>query len=220
MKKHFTLLMFLLAMTTSVFAFKKTVLVSCSEPDAKIYQDGKYIGTGQVEIVIVSKSTAMVEARKVGFLTEKIKFANNRYSAKPPKTYYIEMRRDDSYDASIQTDIANTDIELKTSKEETAAWKLISQIVTSNFDVIEITDKETGYLRTAWVAQSFSAKTIRTRFIVKQASADPLVYKIKLISEHSDFKGTSIKKDEDFREWDRVLRKYENLISELTSRLK
>ncbi|RUT73147.1 hypothetical protein [Ancylomarina longa] len=220
MKKYFTLLLFLLIVTSSAFALKKSVLVSCSEPDAKIYQDGKYIGTGQVEIVIVSKSCANIESRKIGYLTEKVKFCNNRYSARPPKTYYIEMRRDDSYDASIQTDIANSDIELKTSKAETDAWKLISQIVTSSFDVIEITDKETGYLRTAWVAQSFDAKTIRTRFIVKQASVEPLVYKIKLVSEHSDFKGTSIKKDEDFREWDRVLRKYENLISELTSRLK
>jgi hypothetical protein len=220
MKKHFTLLIFLLVVTTSLFAFKKTVLVSCSESDAKIFQDGKYIGTGQVQIVIVSKSSANIEARKVGYLTEKVKFFNNRYSAKPPKTYYIEMRRDDSYDASTQTDISNTDIELKTSKEESAAWKLISQIVTSNFDIIEITDRETGYLRTAWVAQSFDQKTVRSRFIVKQSSYEPLVYKIKLISEHSEFKGTSIKKDEDFREWDRVLRKYENLITELTSRLK
>tara|TARA_R110000787_G_scaffold81036_2_gene175884 strand:- start:42702 stop:42863 length:162 start_codon:yes stop_codon:yes gene_type:complete len=48
----------------------------------------------------------------------------------PPKTYYVEMQRDDSYDASIQTDIANIDIELKcNTMDKNKAWKLIKQIV-------------------------------------------------------------------------------------------
>ena len=217
--KSFPVLL-MLVLSLSSFAMKKTIVVSASEEDAKIYKNGKYIGSGQVEIVIVSNSCATVEARKVGFLTQKVKFCNNKYSAKPPKTFFFEMKRDDSYDASIRSDIANLDIELKSSKDEKEAWKLISQIVTSYFDVIEITDRETGYLRTAWVAQGFKQNTIRTRLIIKQASSSPLVYKMKLVSEYSGAAGTSIKRDEQYREWDRVLRKYSNIISELTTRLK
>ncbi|NPA37158.1 MAG: hypothetical protein GXO47_09960 [Chlorobi bacterium] len=222
MKKFFKSfpLVLMLLLSVSSFAMKKTIVVSASEPDAKIYKNGKFIGTGQVEIVIVSNSCATIEVRKIGYLTQKVKFCNNKYSAKPPKAYFFEMIRDDSYDASIRSDIANNDIELKTSKSEDEAWKLINQIVTSYFDVIEITDKETGYLRTAWVAQSFKQNTIRTRFIVKEASTNPLTYKMKLVSEYSGAPGTSIKRDEQYREWDRVLRKYANIISELTTRLK
>jgi hypothetical protein len=130
------------------------------------------------------------------------------------------MKRDDAYDASIQTDIANIDIELKTTMSEEDAWKLISMIITSYFDVIEVTDRETGYLRTSWVVQSFQQNTIRTRMIVKLGNTDPLTYKIKLVSEESRNPGTSVKSDELYREWDRVLRKYSNVIDELTSRLK
>ncbi len=129
------------------------------------------------------------------------------------------MQPDDAYDASVQTDIANIDIEIKTSLEEIQAWKLLSQIITTHFDVIEITDRETGYLRTSWVVQSFMQNTIRTRIIVKLGNSNPLAYKVKLVSEESRVPGTSVKSDELYREWDRVLRKYENIIGEMRARL-
>ena len=139
----------------------------------------------------------------------------------PPKTYYIEMKRDDAYDASIQTDIANVDIELKSNAmDKDKAWKLINQIVLSYIDVIEMTDKETGYLRTAWSLKTFKQNTVRTRIIVKESSADPLTFKVKLVSEASGIPMTSVKSDELYKEWDRVLRSYSNVISEFQARIK
>lgn len=221
---RFTFLMsllglFLLSFTNTAFAGKKTIQLSTSEPDAKIYIDGKLMGNGQAEVVVLSNSCVTVRAEKIGFLTETITFCNKKEAAKPPKSYYIEMHRDDAYDASVQTDIANIDIELKTSLDEIDAWKLMSQIITSYFDVIEVTDRETGYLRTSWVVQSFQQNTIRSRVIVKLGNSDPLVYKVKLVSEESRHAGTSVKSDELYREWDRVLRKFENIIEELRTRL-
>ena len=140
---------------------------------------------------------------------------------KPPRTHYIEMKRDDAYDASIQTDIANIDIELKVENmDKDQAWKLINQIVLSYIDVIEMTDKETGYLRTSWSLKTFKQNTVRTRIIVKEASTDPLVFKVKLVSESSGLPMVSVKSDELFKEWDRVLRSYSNLISEFQARVK
>lgn len=192
---------------------------SVSETDAEIFIDGKLMGKGNTEVLILSNSCVTVRVEKVGFLDEEITFCNKKNSAPPPKTYYLEMIRDDAFDASIQTDIANIDIELRTTENEKDAWKLISMIVTSYFDVIEVTDRETGYLRTSWVVQTFKQNTIRTRLIVKLGDTDPLTYKIKLVSEESRRPGTSIKSDELYREWDRVLRKYETVIDELQSRL-
>ncbi len=215
-----TVTLFLFLITSfSAMAGKEKVQLSTSETDAEIYIDGKLMGKGNAEVVILSNSCVTVHIEKIGYLRETISFCNKKHSAKPPKTYYVEMSRDDAYDASVQTDIANIDIELKTSIPEEDAWKLISMIITSYFDVIEVTDRETGYLRTSWVVQSFQQNTIRTRMLVKLGDTDPLTYKIKLVSEESKHPGTSVKSDELYREWDRVLRKYSGVIDELQSRV-
>ena len=82
-------ILFLLLLSMSSFAMKKTIVISASEDDAKIYKNGKYIGEGQANIVVVSNSCATIEVRKVGYLTQKVKFCNNKYSAKPPKTFFF-----------------------------------------------------------------------------------------------------------------------------------
>jgi hypothetical protein len=55
--------------------------------------------------------------------------------------------------------------------------------------------------------------------IVKLGDTDPLTYKVKLVSEESQKPGTSVKSDELYREWDRVLRKYGSVFDELQSRV-
>jgi hypothetical protein len=203
----------------SVMAGKKEVKFSVSEPDAKIFVDGKQMGTGQVQLIIPAYACVTVKVEKTAFLTGIIEFCNKPDFTPPPKTYYMQLEKDDSYDATEATDIANIDIEIKTKKTEVEAWRLLSQIITSYFDVIEVTDRETGYLRTSWVAQTFKQRTIRTRMIVKLGSSDPLTYKIKLVSEQAGAAQTSVKSDELFKEWDRVLRKYKEVIHEIQTRL-
>ncbi len=216
----FGVLFFVLLFTTEVIAQrKKTVLVNASQNDANLFVDGKPAGSGQTSVLVLGNSCVTVRTERAGYLDEVVTFCNRKDAAKLPKSYYIEMRRDESYDASVQTDIANVDVEIRTKRKMDEAWRILNQIVTSYIDVIEITDKETGYLRTAWELQSFSGNTIRTRIIVRLGSDDPLAFRIKLVSEQSRAPGTSVKSDELYREWDRVLRKYANLISEAQSRL-
>lgn len=200
---------------------KKKIEVGTSENDAEIYVNGKQIGKGSTVVTVPKDDCVTVIAKKIGFLTEQIEFCNKKDMTKPPKTYYIEMKRDDAYDASIQTDIANVDIEMVcNTMEKDQAWKLINQIVLSYIDVIEMTDKETGYLRTAWSLKTFKQNTIRTRIIIKESSTDPLVFKAKLVSEASGRPTTSVKSDELYKEWDRVLRSYSDVIGEFQARLK
>jgi hypothetical protein len=54
---------------------------------------------------------------------------------------------------------------------------MISHLVTSGFDVIDVTDKTSGYMRTGWVVKNFNSSVIRTRMIIKECSSSPLVYK-------------------------------------------
>ncbi len=217
--KNSIILVAILALSFNATAGKKVVRFSCSEPDAKIFVDGKLMGTGQLEIVIPAYACVTVKVQKTAFLNGIIEFCNKPNFTPPPKTYYMQLERDDAYDASEATDIANLDIEIKTTKNEVEAWKLLSQIITTYFDVIEVTDRETGYLRTAWTAQTFKQRTIRTRMIVKLGSTEPLTYKIKLVSEYANGPQTSVKSDELFKDWDRVLRKYKEVIHEVQTRL-
>ncbi|WP_299222881.1 hypothetical protein [uncultured Psychroserpens sp.] len=234
MTKRFLLFIFCLSIGTftsysksnldfnnSVFFGKKKIDFGCSETDAEIYVNGKLLGKGSMELVVPTKDCITIIVQKIGFLTEKIEFCNRKNMPKPPKSYYLELKPDDAYNASIQTDIANVDIEFtcnSTTKDK--AWRLINQIILSHFDVLEMTDKETGYLRTAWSLQTFRQNSIRTRVIVKQANDSPVVFKVKLISEQSGLPQTSVKSDQLFKEWDRVLRTYANIISELQARIK
>jgi hypothetical protein len=217
--KLFVILLVFLAIATTATAGKKQVKFSTSEPDAKVYVDGKLMGSGQVTFNIEAYTCAVVKVEKLGFLTGTIEFCNKPKMTPPPKTYYYAMERDDAYDATEATDVANVDIEIKTTKSEIEAWKLLSQIITSYFDVVEVTDRETGYLRTSWVIQSFKQQTVRTRIIVKLGQTDPLSYKIKLVSEVANGPTVSVKSDELYKEWDRILRKYREVIREVQTRL-
>jgi hypothetical protein len=139
----------------------------------------------------------------------------------PPNKQFFEMKKDDAEEASIKTDQANIDFSVEVNKKLSVveAWKLTNQIVTDYFDAIEVADKETSYLRTAWSIQSFLQNTIRTRLIIKLSKSEPLTFKVKLVSEYSGISGTSVKADEQFHDWDRILRKYQNVISDFSNRL-
>ncbi|HNW76068.1 MAG TPA: hypothetical protein PKJ28_04210 [Bacteroidales bacterium] len=215
----FLVLLIILTTGFSASAGKKEIRFSTSEPDAKIYVDGKLMGAGQLIITAPAYSCIVVKVEKLGYLTGNIEFCNKPDYTPPPKSFYYQMEKDDAYDASEATDIANVDIEIKTHKSELDAWKLLSQIITSYFDVIEVTDRETGYMRTSWVVQSFKQTTVRTRIIVKLGESDPLTYKIKLVSEVANGGQVSVKSDELFKEWDRILRKYREVIHEVQTRV-
>lgn len=214
-------IIFVIGVSFNSIAGKKTVLVSCSEPDAAIFANGIKVGTGQAEVVVLSKSCVTINIEKVGFLDVEETICYKKGFPKPPKTKYFEMLTDPAYDASVQTDMANTDIEvqLNTDRTEVESWKILNQVVTNYFDVIEISDRETGYIRTAWSLHTFPNAAIRTRLIIKLGTLDPLSYKVKLVSEIAG-PGTSVKSDHKFSEWDRVLRTYETIIDQVTSRLR
>jgi hypothetical protein len=196
-------------------------VVSASERDAQIIVDGQNLGTGMLEIKIPKGECVNVKVQKVGYLKYEQTYCNKKGSTPAPKKQYFEMKKDDALEASFKTDQANVDFEILVNNKLTVgdAWKLTTQIVTDYFDAIEVSDKETSYLRTAWSVQAFQQNTIRTRFIIKLAKSEPLTFKIKLVSEASGMSGTSVKGDEQFREWDRVLRKYQNIITDFSSRL-
>ncbi len=221
MKK--SILLFPVVVLVLFSSCRTAVVFSASEQDAEVFVNGRKLGSGQTPVVNVKKDECVsVKMQKTGFLTESFLYCYNGTNLfGEPKTKYVKLNDDDAYTASIVTDYANKDFEVVVSKNftEAEAWKIVSQIVTGYFDNLEMADKATGYMKTSWQSKSFTKKAIRTRIIVKQSSSMPLKYKIKIISEYSDDPNQSVKDDDKYKKWDRVLRAYEDLITEFQTRL-
>jgi hypothetical protein len=213
-------LLFALALSVTLVAAggDKKTKITTNPQDAEIWVNGKKIAAGTTTISIPDNGTVDVAVKKFGFVSQDRSYTNNKVTP-PPKLDHFSLVKDPSIDSSTSTDIANKDIDIKTDKSEDDAWRLISQIVTSSFDVIEVTDRNTGYLRTAWTVKRFDpGSSVRTRLIIKMGNASPLVYKVKIVSEVA-IAGSSPKDDEKWSEWDRLLRTFIDIVPEIQSRL-
>ncbi|MCF6222977.1 MAG: hypothetical protein L3J34_04535 [Flavobacteriaceae bacterium] len=199
---------------------KKKIKLTCSQSDAEIYVNDKLMGKGSFEIKVPDEGCTTVEVIKEGYITAKEEFCNKKGLSKLPSKYHFSLKKDDAFDATVHSDIVNVDFKITALKGKDESWKKINQIILNQFDAIEIADKETGYLRTSWVVKRFKYSAVRTRFIVKEFSSNPLVYKVKLASEHSQNAMAGANQGEHFKEWGRVLRKYSNIESEIQARVK
>jgi hypothetical protein len=198
------------------------VTVTTTPQTARIYVDGVQMGTGKVVVKIAKGACVTVEVKMEGFIPETRTYCDRKGITEPPSSDYIQLQEDESYTSSIESDIANTEIQINVnpakSKEE--AWKEIVSVVLEKFDVLENSDEKAGYLRTSWVGMSFKSNTVRIRFIVKQSSDTPLVYRVKFVSEASGKSSTPYNADEQYRPFNRILKKYDGFLDELTTKLK
>jgi hypothetical protein len=193
-------------------------------PGARIFVNQKQAGTGSFAVQVPEGACTKVRVEQIGFLTYDREYCAMANAPAPPLEDNVTLRQDDSYAASVASDQANVNVTLEVGKySEEQAWKLISSIVLSSFDVLENSDSQTGYLRTAWQLKTYGENNdvvIRTRVILKRSNDSPLRYQIKIVSERNKFAGVSVKDDENFIPWDRILNTYKDLISEAQSRLK
>lgn len=221
MKLNFTKVLPACMLFSATAIFAQKVNISASESDAQLFVNGQPVSTGSYILKIEKDQCYNVKAVKPSFLRYDATVCGKKAGPEAPKNLFFDMKKDDSEEASVKADQANIDFEIEVNKDlnQTDAWKLVTQIVTDYFDAIEVSDKETSYLRTSWNIQSFAQNTVRTRLIIKLSKSNPLTYKVKLNSEYSGNSGTSVKADEQFKEWDRILRKYRNVIGDFSTRL-
>ncbi|MHB1310794.1 MAG: hypothetical protein ACYC3L_02165 [Gemmatimonadaceae bacterium] len=194
-------------------------------PAARIVINNTPVGVGSFQVQVKDGSCVDVDIAQPGFLTEHRKWcaAVPNWTQDPPRDENVTLAPDDSYAASMASDQANVNVTLEVGKSftEEAAWRLLASIVLNHFDVLENSDAQTGYLRTAWQVKSYGDNRVlvRTRVIVKRSNDQPLRYTIKIVSERNDSIDPKVKDDEKFTSWDRVLNVYKDVISEAQSRL-
>jgi hypothetical protein len=199
----------------------RLVQVTTSPQDAEIVVDNKVVGTGNFALIVRDRACVKVLVRLVSYANQRREYCNTD-NMNLEATARVELGVDESYSSSVQTDQANVNFTIEVGADRTPeqAWQTISQVVLGAFDVLEITDKDTGYLRTSWEVSKFSNAVIRTRVIVKLGSSSPLKYVVKIASERADDPNASVKDDELFSEWTRVLKTYKDIINEMQARLR
>ncbi len=198
------------------------VVITSSPQTARIYVNGVQMGTGKVELKLSKNDCITVEVKQEGYIGETRTYCNKKGVADPPSKDYIQLQEDESFTSSIESNIANTEIQVNVNARKTKeeAWKQVMNTVLDKFDVLENSDEKAGYLRTSWVGMPFKANTIRIRLIVKQSSEKPLTYKLKFVSESSGKAATPFNADEQFKSYNRILKKYDGFLDELITRLK
>ncbi|OFY39431.1 MAG: hypothetical protein A2X18_04875 [Bacteroidetes bacterium GWF2_40_14] len=200
----------------------RIVLLRTSPEGVSIKINGRFVANGEFNVKVAKGETVEVLLEKEGFIAVRTKYINQDNAPVIPIMDQIELFADESFAASEPADFVNTNniIEINANIKEDEAWKIMSQIVMTYFDVLEITDKTTGYLRTAWAVKVFPNNTIRTRLIVKVADSSTLKYVVKLCSESSGRSGSNSNDDSLYTEWQRVLETYKSVVGDMRTRLK
>jgi len=199
----------------------RAVVVKIIPNDADIKVNGKLTGKGEINLKVAKGECVELIAEKVGFSSVQKNYCNQDNSPEMSASDSIKLIPDETITLSCEANFVNINniIDIKSNKNETDAWKSMSKVVMNYFDILEISDIGTGYLRTGWVSVSLPGNTIRTRLIVKAADSNTPKYVVKLISEASGKSGSNINDDKSFSEWNRVLLKYKDIISDIQSRL-
>ncbi len=203
--------------------------------DAVIYVDGKEVGKGSYTAKVPEGNTTEILIKRISYVTEKYDLYNKPDMQAPEPVYSVQMKADEAYQQSEESNIANQNfaIEVSPALSENAAWKLITSIIQSKFDEIQTIDAATSYLITNWVGTPFNLKssfptTVRTRVVITNASRTPLKYNVKIQSEITKTSelisamsciGATVNMDQCFEPFPRILRKYNDLISEIQRRM-
>ncbi len=210
---------FILLSSQAAFAQKKTIHVT--PETAKIYINGSEVGTGSYTYKFGRNDDfIMLKFEAPGYLSRTVRLLKNN----PNKTVAYKLYQDEAMLNSLGSqdgvDYANKNftITCREGMSEDIVWKRMMAIVINNFENAEMRDKDAGWIRSPWVNTRFTTQTVRTRLEIRmQFAGEGLAYQVKISSEISDDPDCS--GDQCFEKYDRVLKKYENIISELQTTL-
>lgn len=224
MKRFFLLLFTILAITSYGKDIKLVVI-----PDkATIKVNGSYYGEGNALLKIKKNDFVSVEVSCPGYET-----LNTRiYGNDDRKTVEIKLKEDMLLKQTLESALANNfftvevnenlySIDPENGKRDTEkAWKMAHQVLLNYFDEIMTSDSASGFIQTPWIYKNYveAGKTLRHRVTIKEVGVgDGLTFQIKLTSEIAPIQGRS--REESFLESNRIMKEFENIISEFQTRL-
>ena len=220
--KFLSLALIILCAFLPLSAKKKTVHVI--PESAKIYLNGAEVGNGSYQIKFKKDMDFVIlKFEAPGYKERTVRL----YKDNPKNVVSYSLVEDEAYANSSGDEdgisYANNyfSVTAKQGMSEDEVWKRLMNIATNNFENVEIRDKSAGWIRTAWSIRKFknSGDAVRTRLEIRlQFTGDnEISFKVKLQSQKAEMDcGYS---DQCFHDYDRLLRKYTSVISELQTTL-
>lgn len=201
----------------------RVVKIDSSPEDASIALNGKIEGVGSIEVLILKGKCQRITVTKDGFITFSKNYCNQPNAEPLPVLEDVILIEDEAYGSSLLSDKINTRLPLATraSISSADAWKILISIVTKEFDVLETVDFNAGYLITAWKLDTFNDETltIRSRVIITHnGDTSENNYSIKMVSQYGNGR-PDILEESNFKDWNRILKKYYDILDEIEMRL-
>jgi hypothetical protein len=202
----------------------RVVKITASPEDAAIALNGKMEAFGSFDVLVLKGKCQRITVTKEGFITFSRNYCNQTNSDPLPILEEVNLLEDEAYNVSLLSDRINTRLPLETraSLSSADAWKILISIVTMEFDVLETVDFNAGYLITAWKYDSFNEQTFTTRsrvIITNSGNTSENNYSIKMVSQYGNGKTEELK-DTDYKDWNRIIRKYYAILDEIEMRVK
>lgn len=128
-------------LTENIILKDRIVAVRTTPEDASIKIDGRVMGAGEYKVRIPAGQCVEVIVEKAGFVPSKKNFCNEDGVQPPPVSEHLILSVDEAFTSSVQSDQANVNFTIETSRIEEDAWKILSQITMNYFDNIELADR-------------------------------------------------------------------------------
>jgi hypothetical protein len=158
-----------------------------------------------------------VKGTKTGYFDSAVTV--NANTTLPPSGLHVALQQDSSWNETATTAANNTWLRIQISPDlqSEAMWQKLIDTVTNRYSSIEQMDVASGYLRSVMVIKTYHHPMggdfrIRTQFTGAVASKEPLIYKVKIVSERSDAPGQ-------WQPFERVFKEDAQMVDELQTRL-
>lgn len=200
----------------TLYPNRKEVSISVLQNGAIAYGPNGKLGTitdgNPLKLIIHKGKPIMLRISCEGFIDvfKRIEFEDEN-------TFYNlgSMPVDDGYMATDfhSSDIANKVITIKVREgmDRDAALTAMKYYITNDFRNLEVNDNLAGWIRTQWNIDKFTTMTIRTRIELKQIPFDGDGLKFNLLVETQKAAPDAGMSDEEFSDWEYVLKKYKKL---------
>lgn len=201
----------------------RMVKLKVSPGDASISLNGTVAAYGNFDMLVAKGNCQRVLVQKEGFIPFSRTYCNQNGTESLPALETLDLLEDEAYNVSVLTEKVNTRIPLVTrnSLSSADAWKILIAIITREFDVLETVDFNAGYLITGWKYDEFneSTQTVRSRVIITNTgNTSENSYSVKIISQSGVGKASELA-DTNYKDWNRLLKKYYAILDEVEIRL-
>ena len=192
-----------------------------SEPEgAYIKVDGANKGSAPVEHTFRfgQKQTHVVQATLASYLPAEVLVTREDLN-RARGMLKIPLERDTAWAETTTSQATNRWLRVQVNSAYTLEdmWRRVVDIVSSRYSIIEQLDADSGYIRSATETRRFQRAgeqfLVRTQVVGTISSSDPLVYRIKIISESSDGLGAWVPYDRIFKDDAQLIEEFQNRLT-------